>query len=619
MDHAQLAKDIVRYVGGENNIISLVHCTTRLRFKLKNADLADKSLVSKLTGVIKVKIIAGQFQIVIGTEVNDVYREIMKLAQLENTIEKHNSDDGKVSLFNEAIDIISAIFTPLLGAMAGAGILKGLLIVAVSLGVLTEVDGTYIILHAAADSLFYFLPIHLAYTAARKFGADPHVAVGIAGALFYPDIINAYNQEVHLSFLGIPVALMTYATSVIPIILAIYVTSRLESVLNKVYPKTIKKFFTPLTLVAIMVPLTLLIFGPIGNTASEWLGIGYSYIYNSSALVAGALMGSSWQILVIFGLHWGLVPIALNNLSQFGQDTFTAMITPAIFAQAGAALGVWLKTKSRKIKSIAAPAAIAGLFGVTEPAIYGITLRFKKPFIMGCVAGAIGGAIVGVSGAGSKSVGVPGITTLPIFFGDGFLFFLFGVILSFLLAMIGTYLLGFQDYIENEKVEEIDEGFKSERKKIDDSIVLSPLTGAVISLEDVKDDVFSSEAIGPGVAIIPIDGNLHAPFTGSVTSMFPTNHGIGLTSDAGIKVLIHIGIDTVQLDGKYFDMRVQYGERVEQGQLLGTFDLEAITKEGYDITSPVVITNSHQYLDVMNGDNENIAAGDRLLTVIKQL
>ncbi|MDL4840973.1 beta-glucoside-specific PTS transporter subunit IIABC [Aquibacillus rhizosphaerae] len=616
MDHARLAKDIVKYVGGEENIISIGHCTTRLRFKLKSIDLVDKIIISKLPGVIKVMYIAGQFQIVIGTEVNDIYYAIIKMTQLEGTKNKESRKEDE-SLLNKAIDVISGIFTPLLGTLAGAGILKGLLIVAVSLGMLTEADGTYIIWHAAADSLFYFLPVHLAFTAAKKFGADPHVAVAIAGALFYPDLMDAYNQESALSFLGIPVVLMRYATSVIPIIIAIYVMAKIETVLNKVYPKTIKKFFTPLSLLAIMVPLTLLIFGPIGNAASEWLAIIYSYAYDTSALVAGALLGASWQILVIFGIHWGLVPIALNNLSQFGQDSFTAMITPAIFAQAGAALGVWFKTKQRKVKAIAAPAAIAGLFGVTEPAIYGITLRFKKPFIIGCIAGTIGGAIVGVSGASSKSVGLPGLTTLPIFFGDGFVLFIIGIVVAFLFALIATYLFGLEENTENEMVAELEDQSQEQNKQVDASIVHSPLTGPVLRLEDVNDDVFSSEAIGPGMAIIPIEGNMHAPFSGSVTSVFPSNHGIGLTSDSGIKVLIHIGIDTVQLEGKYFNIKVKHGDKVEQGQLLGTFDIEAITKEGFDITSPVVITNSHEYLDVVCSDEENTKAGDRLLTIVK--
>ncbi|QDP39197.1 beta-glucoside-specific PTS transporter subunit IIABC [Radiobacillus deserti] len=617
MDYEQLAKDIVSHVGGEDNIISLSHCTTRLRFKLKNNDLIHKVDITKLPGVIQVMFIAGQFQIVVGTEVNDLYREMLKLTKLEGHASQKSKSDEKESLLNKAVDLISGIFTPLLGAMAGAGILKGCLILAVSLGMLTEADGAYVILHAAADSLFYFLPIHLAFTAARKFEAEPHVAVAIAGALFYPDIVDAYNLELDMSFFGIPVVLMKYATSVIPIILAIYVTSKLELVLNNLYPKTIKRFFTPLTLLAIMVPLTLLVFGPIGNTASEWLGVGYSYVYDSSALVAGALSGFFWQVLVIFGIHWGIVPITLNNLSQFGQDTFTAMITPAILAQAGAALGVWLKTKQKRVKAIAAPATIAGLFGVTEPAIYGITLRFKKPFFIACMAGAIGGAIVGVSGASSKSVGLPGITTLPVFFGEGFVLFLFGVFIAFFLAMIGTYFFGLEEQIEHDMVVEMEDHSETVNKQVDDSIVLSPLTGAVISLEYVNDDVFSSEAVGPGVAIIPIEGYLHAPFSGTVTSVFPTNHGIGLTSDAGIEVLIHIGIDTVQLEGKFFDMKVKHGDRVEHGQILGLFDIEGITGEGFDVTSPVVITNAYEYLDVMSGDEENTTIGDRLLTVIK--
>ncbi|ENH96321.1 PTS system beta-glucoside-specific transporter subunits IIABC [Gracilibacillus halophilus YIM-C55.5] len=618
MDYTQLAEKLVDHLGGEENIRSLVHCTTRLRFKLVQIDKADKMAIENLEGVIQVMVIAGQFQIVIGNEVHEVYRAIQQITAIDDNQSKNAEQADHERLIDKAIDIVSGIFTPLLGAMAGAGILKGLLIIAEASELLTESDGTYQIFHAASDSLFYFLPMLLAFTASKKFETDPYVAVVIAGALLYPDIVEVYNQGEALSVFGIPVILTNYAMSIIPIILAVYVASQLEPILNRILPSVMKTFFTPLVLIALMVPMTLVVFGPFGTYVSDWIAQGYLFIYENSAMFAGAFIGFFWQILVIFGLHWGITPIALNNISNFGTDTFTAMLTPAIFGQAGAAMGVWLKTKRDKVKSIAAPATVSGIFGVTEPAIYGVTLRYKKPFFIGCTAGAIGGAVVGFSGAASHSVAIPGVTTLPVFFGDGFFLFIVAVVGTFVFAGVATYMFGFHDEqveeLTGEKEQEYD---KQSENLINDRVVYSPLEGAVVPLEEVNDPVFSSGAIGVGLAIIPIDGHVYSPVNGTVQAVYPARHAISISSDAGMEILIHIGIETVQLDGKYFAIDVTEGAHIHQGELLGTFDLQQMTKQGYDMMSPIVVTNDDQYLDVIQTSNENVASGDRLLTAVK--
>ncbi|WP_112180605.1 beta-glucoside-specific PTS transporter subunit IIABC [Paraliobacillus zengyii] len=609
MNYNQLAEKIIHYVGGEENIESLHHCTTRLRFKLVDKSKVDRQEIQQLLGVIQVMDSAGQLHIVIGNDVSDVYRKIIKQSELDGKTQTKTQENN--SILNYFIDIISGVFTPLLGAMAGVGILKGILILSLALNWLNEDSGTYQILHAASDSLFYFLPLILGITAARKFGTDPYVAFVIAGALVYPDLITTYESGLELTFMGLPIYLTNYATSVIPIILTVFVMSKIEPLLNKIFPSAIKTFFTPLVLIATLVPLTLLVFGPFGNYVSGGLADGYSWIYSNSAVVAGIVIGFSWQILVMFGLHWGLVPIAVNNLSQFGGDTLIAMLTPAIFAQAGAALGVFLKSKKKQVKSIAAPAAIAGLFGVTEPAIYGITLRYKKPFIIGCIAGGIGGAIAGQSGASSSSLAVPGLASLPVFFGRGFTLFLLAIAISFIFATVFTYFFGYQDEMSaqtatNNQTETV----------IKNVAIASPFNGALLSLEEVPDEVFASGVVGKGIAVVPIDKKLYAPVTGVVSSVFPTSHAIGFTSQEGVEVLIHVGIHTVQLDGEYMEVFVKQGDLVEQGQHIATIEIEKITARGYDIITPILVTNTGEYTDVLPIDEENIVVGERLITVI---
>ncbi|EEO7552472.1 PTS transporter subunit EIIC [Listeria monocytogenes] len=616
MDYQKLAKEILANVGGEENVRSVVHCATRLRFKLVNKEKADKKQIESISGVISVVESAGQLQVIIGNTVGDVYKALGSFTKLtddgDSEIAKGTKDsDG--NFLSKAIDVISGIFTPILGALAGGGMLKGLLMILTTFGWLTESSGTYQILYAAADSVFYFLPLILAYTAARKFGANPPVAIAAAGALVYPTMINLFNEGAHITFLQIPVVLMSYSFSVIPIILAVWFLSILERFLNSKIHEAAKTFLTPMICLMLIVPLTFLAFGPLGTFISQGLSSGYTFIYNLSPIVAGAFMGAFWQVLVIFGIHWGFAPIMINNLSRYGRDTMIAMVGPSNFAQAGASLGVFLKTKKPEVKAIAGSAALTGFFGITEPSIYGVTLKYKKPFVIASIAGAIGGAIVGAAGSSGAANAIPGILTLPIFIGKGFVGFILGIAVAYILSAIGTYFFGYKD--------EMADGIAPTTKEaketgVEAEVIVSPIRGNIVPLSEVKDEAFSAGLLGKGVAIVPQEGKLISPVNGTIETAFPTGHAIGICSDKGVEILIHVGFDTVQLNGKYFKLLVAQGDRVLVGQALLEFDLEAIKADGYDITTPIVVTNTDAYLDVLISDQKIVNYEDTLLTPV---
>ena len=417
MAYEQVAADIVKGVGGAENVESVVHCATRLRFKLYDNSKADKETVKGLDEVIAAVESGGQFQVVIGNHVNQVFNAVkgaMGGTVSSEPVEKKEKE-GVLATF---IDLISGIFTPLLGIMAASGILKGILALAVAAGWTTPDSGTYQILFAASDALFFFFPLALGYTAGVKFKGNPFVTMAIGGALVHPSMIAAFDASnaagyEALTFLGMPITFMNYASSVMPIIFAAWVSCKLEPIFNKVLPGAVKNFFTPLLCIMVTVPLTFLAIGPAATNASEFLAHGYELLYSASPLVAGLIMGAGWQIFVIFGLHWGFVPILLNNMAVMGSDSMMPLLVPAVLAQAGAALGVFLMTKDTKLKAISGSAFTAGLFGITEPAIYGVNLPKKRPFVFGCVAGAIGAAIIGYFQVRVYSFAMPSMLIFP--------------------------------------------------------------------------------------------------------------------------------------------------------------------------------------------------------------
>ncbi|QWB28773.1 beta-glucoside-specific PTS transporter subunit IIABC [Exiguobacterium acetylicum] len=587
MKYDQLAKEIIESVGGEQNVSSLVHCATRLRFVLKDKVKADKLKLEKLEGVIAVKESGGQFQVVVGNTVPELYQAIGKQTKLMEESTDTSEINEKGNIFGRAIDIISSIFTPLLGVMAGAGILKGLLAIATNAGWLIPTETTYIILNATADSLFYFLPILLAVTSARKFGANQFVAMTVAGALIYPTIIQLKTDAVATTFFGIPVTMMSYTSTVIPIILAVWVMSYVEKFFNRHIHESVKNFVTPLIALITIVPLTLIVFGPIGVTSGDLIAAFILKVLAFNPILAGAFIAGVWQVLVIFGIHWGVVPIFINNIATKGYDYIKPATAPAIFAQAGASFGVMLRSKNKKLKTLAGSTGITALFGITEPAVYGVTLRLKRPFIAAVISAAVGGGIVGHFGSVAVASGPPGLLTLPVFIGDSMTAFyglLIGVGVSFLLSMVLTYILGFED-------DPIEKEAEINVRPSTEMTIPSPVSGQIVSLEKVSDSVFASGAMGQGFAVVPTEGKVVAPVSGQVTAIFASKHAIGIRSEDGMEILIHVGIDTVRLDGTHFELHVTQDQKIEPGDVLITFDMESIQSEGYDIITPVIFTN----------------------------
>ena len=443
IDYSQTAKELVAALGGNENINNVTHCATRLRFILKDHSVVDKETASKIKGVITTVEAGGQFQVVIGNHVKDAYEQVLKLVDVSE--EKGSTSTEKVGVFSKIIDIISSIFAPFLYTLAACGILQGILGVLVALEWIDTAGGTYQVLNFISWTAFTFLPVLISITAAKKFKINEFIAVVIACALISPDYNAMVNDGTQLSFLGIQ--MLSYTSSVIPVILAVWVASYVARFFEKILPTVIRNLFTPMFTIAIMVPFTLLVFGPFGATIGGAIGDTYNYLYNLSPIVAGIIVGGLWQVLVIFGVHWGITPVTVGNYASLGYDTFTALQASAVFSQAGAAFGVFLKTKDKELKDVSLPAAITAVFGITEPVVYGVNLRLKKPMICGCIAGAIGGAIAGAFNAVSWSYNMPGIATIPAFFKAGhmtpFIGFLISIVVSFVLGMVLTMIVGF--------------------------------------------------------------------------------------------------------------------------------------------------------------------------------
>lgn len=611
MDYSVLGSNILKNIGGENNVQDLIHCATRLRFTLKNRSLANKEEVEELDGVITVVESGGQFQVVIGNNVGYVFDAIMAMTGLGTATQSNTEENqDKGNLFDRFVDMISGIFSPILGLLAGSGVLKGLLALGVSLGMNAK-DGTYIILNAAADSMFYFLPIILAVSAARKFKANQYIAIALAGSLVYPAIVTAYTEGTKLTFLGIPVILSQYSSTVIPAILAIWVMSKLQHFFEAKFHESVRNLLTPFLCLVIMVPLTLLVVGPVSTYASGLLASCYLWIYNVSPLISGAVMGAGWQIFVIFGLHWGFVPVMLNNISAFHRDTLGAMVGPAVAAQTGAALGVFFKTHKTKMKGLSLSAFISGLFGITEPAVYGVNLKLKRPFIIGIISGGIGGAIAGASGAAALAVATRSILTIPVYMGHGFLGYVVGYFGAMLLALTLTLIFGVEEQ-DSDK-----ENISKETTLIKKDTLLSPVSGQVKPLSTVNDPTFSSGAMGAGFSVDPSEDAIYAPADAEVTMLFPTKHAIGLRTDSGAEILIHVGIDTVKLNGEGFAALVKTGDHVKRGEKLIEFDRKKIRNQGFDSTVIVVVTNTDSYLDVLNQhENEDVETGKEVLSLM---
>lgn len=622
MNYEKTAREVLQAVGGAENVNSIIHCMTRLRFKLKNGSLPDKEQVKQIDGVITVVESGGQFQVVIGNDVPKVYAELTKLPGITADAGPAEKEEKQGNLFSRFVDIVSGVFMPVVGVLAAAGILKGLLSLFLTLHWLTEDMGTYKILFATADALFYFFPVLLGFSAGKKFGGNPYLSAVIGAALVYPSMITAFNEGTGLTFLNIPVVLINYTSSVIPIILGAYFAATFEKFISKYMPSSIKLFFVPLLTLVVVTPIVFLAVGPVATFISDKLAAGAMAVYNLSPAAAGLLLAGFWQSVIIFGLHWAFIPILINNVVTQGFDPINAMLFCTTFAQTGAAFAIALKTKDKRLKPIATSASIAGLMGVTEPAIYGVTLPTKKPFILASIAGGVGGSIAGMFGAKAYGLAGGGVFGIPLFIApegvnQGFIGFLISLVVALVGGFVLTYLFGYKNVtpaVPESGRTKTDASAQVERGTSEQS-VFSPLDGEWLPLSEMKDEAFSSGAMGKGAAIMPKLGVVYAPFSGTVQTVFKTKHAIGLISDEGIETLIHIGINTVKLKGEHFTSYVNEGDTIQKGDKLVEFDIAAIQNAGYDITTAVIVSNSAEYSEIAVKEYENIRAGDLLFLI----
>lgn len=597
MDYQAIAKEILKDVGGKDNIVDVTHCYTRLRFVLRDTKQANKEALLQTEGVISVVESGGQYQVVLGNKVAHVYNALEPL--LAQQLTTKTSTKEKNSLGNRILNTVAAIFTPVVPAIAASGMLKGILAIAVMVANnFYQVDlkplNTYIILSAASDALFYFMPVILGYSAAKVFKTNEYIAMVIGATLCYPTIVSLMTEESAVTLFGLHVTKANYISTVIPIILAIFILAYVQRFLEKVIPEVLKIIMVPTLSLLLMIPATLLLFGPIGIYLGDGVNWLYYYIMNLSPILLGGFIGGIWCVLVIFGAHRGLVPIGINDVARTGRQNLLAFAGAANFSQAGAAFGVFVRTKNKGLKAVAASATVTALFGITEPAIYGANLRLKKPMIYAVASGAAGGALMGWGGSYGTAFANQGLLTIPVYAEAGtkaFICYLLGCGIAFFGAFLLTIFLGFNDLPLDESRQE--PGLKTETGTVKEKQrIQAPVQGQLVSLDQINDEVFASQQMGKTLAIYPTEEQIVSPGNGQVTALYPTHHAIGLKLDNGAEILLHIGINTVELKGQGFETFVKVGERIRLGQKLLSFDKQIIQAAGYDPTVLVIVTNT---------------------------
>lgn len=619
MKYTNTAKEILKTVGGEDNIESLVHCMTRLRFVLKDESQADDAYMKNIPGVMGVMKKGGQYQVIMGNDVASYFKELQKISTFSTNA--NTTSSKKKNPFEAFVDIISSCMSPLIPALLGGGMIKVLLILLPLMGLLDAKGQTYTILAFFGDAPFYFLPIMLAYTAAIKFNVTPMLAVSVAGIMLHPNFVAMVTAGDPVFLFGIPVTLASYSSSVIPILIMVWLMQYIESFFEKIIPTAIKSFMKPLLIILISGFLALVVVGPLGTYAGELLSTIILGIQDKAGWLALGLMAAFMPLIIMTGMHWAFAPIFLIA----SPATPDILILPAMLAsniaQGAATLAVSLKAKNKNLKQISAAASISALVaGVTEPALYGVNLKLKKPLYAAMISGGIVGIYIGITELKSFAFAVPSVVSLPQFIGGGSNINIFNALVvtvgSFLLTFILTWIFGFDEEPENAPVPNSDAENTVQSGSGDTKKIAAPTSGKVVPLEKVADTVFSEKMMGDGIAILPDDNTFVAPFNGTVTTVFPTKHAIGLTSDSGIELLIHIGLETVSLDGKFFTTFVEAGDTITEGQKLVEVALDQIIAAGYDITTPVIVTNTDAYIDIISKDVTTIKKSETILYVV---
>ncbi|HEO8615421.1 TPA: PTS glucose transporter subunit IIA [Streptococcus suis] len=613
MKYKNTALAILEAVGGEKNVLRATHCVTRLRLELKDENIVSDERVKSISGVIGIMKKNGQYQIILGNDVANYYKEFTALGKFDSDSVQQVK---KANVLEQVIEYIAGSMTPLIPAMLGGGMIKVLVIVLPMLGLLKADSQSISFLAFFGDAPYHFMPIFLAYSASQKLKVTPTLAMSVAGILLHPNFVQMVSSGDPLHFLGAPVTPASYGSSVIPILIMVWLMKYIEAVFNKVTPAVTKSFLQPTLVLLVSGFIALVLVGPLGVIVGEGLSQLVEQMHGVAGWLTLAVLGAIMPFIVMTGMHWAFAPIFLAA----SIATPDVLILPAMLgsnlAQGAASMAVAFKSKNSNTKQIAFAAGFSALFaGVTEPALYGVTLKYKKPLYAAMIGGGLAGLFVGLTGVKAYLFAVPSLIALPQFIyseaASNITNAMIAAAISIIVTFILAYFLGIDEETSTVNLEKVAPGISSRKN------VFSPLSGQILPLEKVNDATFSKKMLGDGVAIIPKDGKVYAPFDGAVTSLFPTKHAIGLTSDEGVELLIHFGLETVELKGRGFVSHVSDGEKVEKGQLMLEVDVEMLVVEGYDIVTPVVVTNTQEYLDVLLlSTKEEVNYADDLLAVL---
>ncbi|PZL71348.1 PTS beta-glucoside transporter subunit EIIBCA [Enterococcus plantarum] len=618
MNYQSFNEEIIRLVGGKENIQAVVHCMTRLRFTLKDREKANTEELKALDGVIDVVSNNVAYQVIIGTHVNEVHAELISMLGLASSTDEETEVKEKKNPLKAAMDLLSETMTPVIEPIIASGLLAGFLSLFSITGLISADSPTYQLLDSIRSAVFFFLPIFIAMSCAKRLKASPYLTVALAATL----VSTSINDVAGLSIFGIQLPQMVYANSFIPIILAVWFMGQLTVLLNKYVPKFLQYFLNPLLIMVICLPVTLLIFGPIGIWIGDGIGWFFEVLHNTFGSWIVVMLYAAFQpFLIMLGAGNFMMPLALNFVNKMGYDPiFLAAATISDLAVSGAMLGYFLRAKDSKQKQLFGTVSFSALMGVTEPAIYGAFIKFRRPFIAVMIGGGLGGLFAGLMNVKTYSI-VWGLMGLPSYADNqdfsNLIFMVISVVIGFVTAAVAAYILGIPQDEKAAQPKETPKEARSEKKSELKKVPLnSVVEGKAVPLAEINDQAFSTGALGKGLGIIPTDNKIVAPVSGEVSAVFPTKHAIGIKTEEGVEVLIHIGIDTVELDGKHFDTIVEQGAIIEKGQLLSTVDFEGIQKDGYDPTVIVVVTNTMDYLDVIPAVQEDVTVGDECLTVI---
>lgn len=629
MDYQSVAKKILERVGGKENVVSLIHCMTRLRFTLKDESVVDDELVKKTKGVMGVMKKAGQYQIIIGNDVANVYNELQKLGNFSNQKVTQPQKKKNRNILSMLMDTISGIMTPVIPALIGAAMMKVLLTVLPMLGVLDTSGQTYQILNVIGDGAFFFMPVLIAISASQKFGTNMYYAASLALIMLHPNFISfmntAHDAEQTVKFLGfLPVTYASYAYSVIPIILSVWALKYVERLVDKITPVVTKNFLKPMLVMLIAAPIAIIVLGPLGAIFGNVLSDIVYFIHDKLGFIAIGLVAGIYPFVVVAGMHHAFTPIKLGMLATIGYENFICIgELCSNMAQGAASLAVSIRSKNKDFKQIAGSSAFSALLaGITEPALYGVTIRLKKPMLGACIGAVAGGLFGGFFQMKCFGIATPATITIVQYVEEGrpesLLIAALTILLTVVVAFIATMFIGFEDVVDED--DDIKDNTVIEETNapiaLDKEITIdSPLDGKAIELSKVNDSTFSNEILGKGVAIIPEEGVVYAPFDGKIDVFFQTGHAIGLVNNEGTEVLIHVGIDTVNLNGEFFHPQKQSGDEIKKGEVLLKFDMDKIKEAGYDVVTPVIISNTNDYVDVTTVSQGNVSKLQPILCI----